>query len=477
MEEKKDFANPEAEKELKRSDENDPIVTVQEFVEQMDVQNKTLSILSNLPEANLCSYDKGYIDQQVYSCKTCYYEKISANPQYQISMLNPDNISEIVKPAGFCLGCLNTCHIGHDVYELYEKRNFKCDCGNSKFLIECQLCSQKDDENLNNQYNQNYFGKYCYCNLKYDGVQPMVECLICQNWFHFDHLHPPRDVYHSPEGDFLCKSCLTKTPFLLYYTKSNLFESKEENPVEKPKVLEEIEKQDEGSKTEEIVLVEEKKNSTPIKERIEKPNLCHSGLKRKMKDCSDFHEENEMHKMKKSKQSSHEDVDCKLDDLKLNCQDPSLNEIEDSFFGSSPLSLQDVLCKCTSCMELYTSQNVLFLLNKPDSTIHDALMLQNSKESGELISKDGSDSSPKVEEEKKDSRLNLDGVVSQVPSLNDLGMKQLQKLPIAQQFQLLENFNFMKEHIFSSLGRLEDKVITKDDITEMFTHLKKKNKD
>ncbi len=36
-------------------------------------------------------------------------------------------------PAGICLACSLHCHEGHELYELYTKRLFRCDCGNSKF--------------------------------------------------------------------------------------------------------------------------------------------------------------------------------------------------------------------------------------------------------------------------------------------------------------------------------------------------------
>ena len=32
-----------------------------------------------------------------------------------------------------CLACSLHCHDGHDLYELYTKRHFRCDCGNDKF--------------------------------------------------------------------------------------------------------------------------------------------------------------------------------------------------------------------------------------------------------------------------------------------------------------------------------------------------------
>ena len=72
-----------------------------------------LSKLKKDPEANTCTYKKGYIQQEVIFCQTCYIEKKLSS--------------------GICIGCAYTCHAEHEVLNLGFKRNFKCDCGNSKF--------------------------------------------------------------------------------------------------------------------------------------------------------------------------------------------------------------------------------------------------------------------------------------------------------------------------------------------------------
>ena len=43
--------------------------------------------------------------------------------------------------AGICLACSLKCHDGHDLFELYTKRNFRCDCGlKDKFPdTKCEL--------------------------------------------------------------------------------------------------------------------------------------------------------------------------------------------------------------------------------------------------------------------------------------------------------------------------------------------------
>lgn len=63
---------------------------------------------------------KGYkFRQPLYSCKTCF--------------------SKTGQLAGICYACSENCHEGHDMVELYTKRNFCCDCGNSKFENKCKL--------------------------------------------------------------------------------------------------------------------------------------------------------------------------------------------------------------------------------------------------------------------------------------------------------------------------------------------------
>ena len=42
--------------------------------------------------------------------------------------------------------------------ELYTKRNFRCDCGNSEMKRGCDLEKNKDAVNANNTYNHNYKG-------------------------------------------------------------------------------------------------------------------------------------------------------------------------------------------------------------------------------------------------------------------------------------------------------------------------------
>lgn len=80
------------------------------------------------------------------------------------------------------------------VVELWTKRNFRCDCGNSKFgLVSCKLTADKEPVNIENAYNQNFKGIYCTCCLPYPDPNAeeqveMIQCCVCEDWFHENHL-------------------------------------------------------------------------------------------------------------------------------------------------------------------------------------------------------------------------------------------------------------------------------------------------
>ncbi|XP_066145467.1 putative E3 ubiquitin-protein ligase UBR7 isoform X1 [Euwallacea fornicatus] len=155
----------------------------------------------------VCSYKEGYLKRQaLYSCLTCIPEA-KENPE---------------KAAGVCLACCYHCHEGHDLIELYTKRNFRCDCGNAKFFQsenKCSLDPTKNKFNELNSYNQNFCGTYCVCHRPYpdpDDPVPdeMIQCIICEDWYHSRHLG-----IEVPDNfsEMTCEMCITKHDFLLYY--------------------------------------------------------------------------------------------------------------------------------------------------------------------------------------------------------------------------------------------------------------------
>lgn len=80
------------------------------------------------------------------------------------------------------------------IVELWTKRNFRCDCGNSKFgEFYCKIFPNKDVENAGNSYNHNFKGSYCTCGRPYPDPDTeeqleMIQCCLCEDWFHEEHL-------------------------------------------------------------------------------------------------------------------------------------------------------------------------------------------------------------------------------------------------------------------------------------------------
>jgi len=165
------------------------------------------AVLGNADDKNCSYHSGGYMKRQaLYSCLTC---------------TNKDS-SDQSKGAGICLACSYHCHEDHELVELYTKRNFKCDCGNSKLDNECKLANDKAPVNEKNKYNQNFKGDYCICHRPYpdpeDTVEDeMIQCVLCEDWYHGRHLFEdgqrlPNDANYA---EMVCFGCFEKFKSIL----------------------------------------------------------------------------------------------------------------------------------------------------------------------------------------------------------------------------------------------------------------------
>ncbi|KAJ7472351.1 hypothetical protein B0H11DRAFT_1352201 [Mycena galericulata] len=110
-----------------------------------------------------CSYALGPVRQAVYLCLTC--------PEAR----------------GLCSACSIACHTDHNQIELFPKRNFRCDCPTTAIAHPCTLHTVREPENASNQYGQNFQAKFCRCGRPYDAKterETMIQCLSCEDWFH-----------------------------------------------------------------------------------------------------------------------------------------------------------------------------------------------------------------------------------------------------------------------------------------------------
>jgi hypothetical protein len=155
-----------------------------------------------------CTYDLGYVRQDVYACTRC-----SLGDKF----------------AGFCGGCKFACHGEHldCVIDLYSKRAFKCDCGNERMNNHCMLNEEKEMHNDDNRrvYSHNFVGLYCRCNRGYDAkLGDMSQCACCEDWFHAVCIKVPglskkaaRRALRAAHYEFMCRDCVHNLPLLSRY--------------------------------------------------------------------------------------------------------------------------------------------------------------------------------------------------------------------------------------------------------------------
>lgn len=125
-----------------------------------------------------CTQSLGSLRQNLYSCLTC-------NPP-------PESPSDPYTAAGVCYSCSIACHGEHELVELFNRRNFTCDCGTTR-LPSTSPCTLRIDPATGtkgpvhsqpaaqgNTYNQNFRNRFCCCGELYDAHTEkgtMFQCL------------------------------------------------------------------------------------------------------------------------------------------------------------------------------------------------------------------------------------------------------------------------------------------------------------
>ncbi|KAK8096462.1 hypothetical protein PG999_012406 [Apiospora kogelbergensis] len=143
-----------------------------------------------------CTKQLGNLRQSVFACLTCHPPPA-----------NPDS-SSTHTPAGVCYACSVQCHGEHELVEIFQKRNFTCDCGTTRFTAE-QPCTLRLHPATNtkgnvhseaadpaNKYNQNFRNRFCSCSIDYVAQEQkgtMFQCLglgthetggCGEDWYH-----------------------------------------------------------------------------------------------------------------------------------------------------------------------------------------------------------------------------------------------------------------------------------------------------
>jgi len=314
--------------------------------------------------------------------------------------------------AGVCLACSYSCHDGHEIVELYTKRNFCCDCGNEKFSDrKCKLEPAKRALNTKNKYNQNFRGLYCTCARPYpdpeDPVEDtMIQCVVCEDWYHGRHLTvsplPKEDSY----AEMICQLCHAANKFLAAYVghfMSTVTKDVSEATVDVGKQESEAKP---GAKIEEEAKIETKPEVKPEANPEANPE---------------------------AKQETKPEDKCVLKRI------PAAKAEEDpvpALFMVSDWRKQ--LCSCPDCAKMYLESGVSFLTSHEDTVHH---YEEKSKAAG--------------------------------GSQYEEGMKALSEMDRVKQVEAIEGYNSMKSNLMEYLKKFAEngKVVREEDIQEFFQQM------
>jgi len=290
-------------------DEEETVTMGEVLQEEESLEADAKAVLGNSDDKNCTYHSGGYMKRQpLYSCLNCIKDEDSNG-------------------SGICLACSYHCHEGHELVELYTKRQFRCDCGNSKMDNECKLANDKRPENERNKYNQNFKGNYCTCNRPYPDPEDTVadvqiQCIICEDWFHGRHLVKknlklPKDENYS---EMICVLCCEKYHSILGPYSGLSIENVSKEGTSKPNEsldVSVIVDNDEGTSSKNVSLNE----TTEYKD----------------------------------------DTKCKR--ILVNLEELKAKTL------FMPEDWRKNLCKCDDCLKIYQDQNLSFLIDEED-TVH-----------------------------------------------------------------------------------------------------------
>lgn len=389
-------------------DEDEETITMLDVIEREDkLEDEASAVLGNSDEKN-CTYPKGYISRQaLYSCATCSSD--------------PDNMAAI------CLACSLECHDNHEVIELYTKRNYRCDCGNSKFKedFECKLMDKQTKKaplNEQNKYNHNFAGRYCTCDQRYppdenddspESHDDMLQCIVCEDWYHTKHLGV--EELPSKFDELICGPCVDRLDFLRYYKLADK-DGQVDDETNNNATTEQAPKEDSNEKDD---------GSVPVA----------TGS-----DTNDSQLEN-----KDPGQSASDKTTCILEKLKDQAKEDSTTATGSPIFWPD-CCWRSSLCKCSSCLSMYKAKDCEFLLDDKDT-------VQYYEAQGRAIAKDRA-------------------------TPYERGMSALSQMNRAAVVEALHGYDELKADLSTYLRKFADtkKVVREEDIHDFFAQLKSKKK-
>ncbi|PIK52124.1 hypothetical protein BSL78_10971 [Apostichopus japonicus] len=333
--------------------------------------------------------------------------------------------------------------------------------------------------NEENKYNQNFNGLYCSCKRPYpdpeDNVDDeMIQCVICEDWFHGRHLGIQELPSNYEYQEMVCTNCMTKNDFLWAYTlhSVDITEVKDESNVKHeidvdsvPTDVIQVAGKEQGV-SQDVSQSSKSADAAAIKDEVksdskeEKPEADKDNANHKDDTSSSSHtkpssvvdsdsngkpSETNNEEKEKSRQDSGETSDktedgkssssssssCQLEQLK----NRTVKKTDGAIFWKN--SWRSKLCACQSCMEMYQRLHVEFLVREDDTVL--------------------------AYEER--GKLNQSGM-----SQYEKGIQALSHLDRTQQVEVLQGYNDMKTELRDFLQSFADKgkVVKTEDINNFF---------
>ena len=251
----------------------------------------------------------------------------------------------------------------------------------------------------------------------------MIQCVLCEDWFHLEHCGLERS-----EGvdEFVCPVCMGENQFLVCYVDKDKTEQatrkiQEDGDVEdvNDKEKEEIVSATEGDiHGKEEVCEDKPANIPPQQQQQQQQQQQPNTLKRKIQE--------EETSAKRSKQSI-----CKIENFSNN------SEISLTTPGVFTSSWREELCRCENCILLYKTNKIGYLLEQTDTICH-------------------------YEQQAKDTNSFSNSIQSFSEAMTPI-----------QRNEMLYQFNHMKEDLSEFLKpfALEGKAVSSEDIIRFFEKL------
>ncbi|XAR55143.1 hypothetical protein NMG60_11030553 [Bertholletia excelsa] len=403
-------------------EEAEPTVSIQEYLKGVEEQELEADLVLGGDEGKECTYGNGYMKRQaIFSCLTC----------------TPDG------NAGVCTACSLSCHEGHEIVELWTKRHFRCDCGNSKFgEFFCKLSANKDVENVENSYNHNFKGMYCTCGHPYPDPDAeeqveMIQCCICEDWFHEEHIglqnsdEIPRDEEGEPlYEDFICPVCSVVCSFLTLYDQTIWAAARQHDAAMATT----------NAAKEKDIMVEEASLACASSMKPENGSCSYESPRANCNFTSSGTEIAPVAEHKIVGENSGRSTGCVLG-VDLVISPPVLEKSQPMFLSKN---WRDFLCRCEKCTNFYAQKGIGFLLDKEDSIAE----------------------YEKIAKQKRDEKLQQQEGVE---------LNLLNKLGHVEKMEILNGIADMKNEIHSFLESFDpSKTITSADVHQVFENLAKK---